>query len=183
MDSDLLTWMVEHRMQWLTVVFWSVTTAGNTVAMFLWSTVGVLVLLRARRRMDALLVAWSMLTGWGLMSALKWIFARDRPPVPDRLVVISTHSFPSGHAMMSALLATVAIAVLRRSASGWLHRPALLALPVAASAAIGFSRIYLGAHWATDVLAGWVFGVAWGLLWIYAVTVTEFSWRSHFAGR
>ncbi len=181
MDGDVLNWMVEHRVAWLTAVFWIITTAGNTAFMFLWSTVGVVVLLRARRSTDALLVAGSMLTGWGLMSALKWMVARDRPPVPDRLVVISTHSFPSGHAMMSALLATVAIAVMLRSASGWPHRPVLLALPVAASAAIGISRIYLGAHWAADVLAGWVFGAVWGLLWIYAVTVI--SWRSHSAGR
>ncbi|MDZ7928758.1 MAG: phosphatase PAP2 family protein [Rhodococcus sp. (in: high G+C Gram-positive bacteria)] len=42
-------------------------------------------------------------------------------------------------------------------------------LPVVASLLIGFSRIYLGAHWTTDVLAGWVFGALWGLGWIYAV--------------
>lgn len=171
MDVDVLNWMVTHRVAWVTTVFWIVTTLGNTVSMFVWSIVGIVVLDRAGRRADAIVVAGSMLTGWGAMSLAKQIFRRERPPVPERLVEISSYSFPSGHAWMSALLATVAIALMLRSTSPWLHRPSVLAAPVVLSLAIGFSRIYLGAHWVTDVLAGWVFGVAWGVLWIYGSTV------------
>ncbi|WP_422395801.1 phosphatase PAP2 family protein [Rhodococcus sovatensis] len=148
-------------------MFWVITTLGNTVSMFVWSIVGCVLLLRRGRRADAVVVAGAMLTGWGVMSLAKLIFGRERPPIPERLVEISSHSFPSGHATMSALLATVAIAMMLRSTTPWLHRPAVLALPVASSLVIGFSRIYLGAHWTTDVLAGWAFGTLWGLLWIY----------------
>ncbi|MDJ0393805.1 phosphatase PAP2 family protein [Rhodococcus sp. G-MC3] len=168
MDGNVLQWMVEHRIVWVTSLFWIITTAGSTAAMFAWSIAGCVALLRTARRADAVMVAGGMLTGWGAMSLSKLIFGRDRPPVPERLVEISTHSFPSGHAMMSALLATLAIGVMLRSTTEWLHRPLVLAVPVVASFAIGVSRIYLGAHWVTDVLAGWVFGAAWGLLWIYA---------------
>ncbi|WP_415975436.1 phosphatase PAP2 family protein [Rhodococcus sp. 077-4] len=180
-DSVILDWMVEHRVDWLTAVFWIVTTVGNTVSMFLLSAVAVVALLRVGRRVDALVIAGSMLTGWGVMNALKFAFARERPPIPERLVEISSHSFPSGHAMMSMLLATVAIAVMVRSPHPWLHRPVLLVLPVVAALLIGFSRIYLGAHWTTDVLAGWVFGALWGLAWICAEKAI--SGRSPSAGR
>ncbi|MDI9894807.1 phosphatase PAP2 family protein [Rhodococcus sp. IEGM 1381] len=180
-DATVLDWMVEHRVDWLTTVFWIVTTLGNTVSMFLLSAVVVVAVLRLGRRSDAVVVAGSMLTGWGLMNALKFAFARERPPIPERLVDIASHSFPSGHAMMSMLLATVAIAVILRSSTPWLHRPVLRALPVVAALLIGFSRIYLGAHWTTDVLAGWVFGALWGLGWIYAVKLI--SARNPSAGR
>lgn len=181
MDSEVLVWMVEHRVAWLTSVFWVITTLGNTVSMFIWSIAGCALLLRFGRRPEAVMVAAAMLTGWGAMSLSKLMFARERPPIPERLVEISSHSFPSGHAMMSALLATVAIAVMVRSPVPWLRRPAVLAVPVVLSLAIGFSRIYLAAHWTTDVLAGWVFGALWGLLWIYGVKLI--SARSRTAAR
>lgn len=168
-DNDVLVWMVEHRVAWVTTLFWVITTLGNTVSMFLWSIVCCVLLLRSGRRSEAVMVAGAMLTGWGAMNLSKLIFARGRPPIPERLVEISSYSFPSGHATMSALLATVAIAVMLRSTTPWLRRPAVLAVPVVLSLAIGFSRIYLGAHWATDVVAGWVFGALWGLLWIYGL--------------
>lgn len=168
MDGDVLQSMVENRVGWVTTMFWVITTLGNTVSMFVWSIAGCVLLLRRGRRADAVVVAGAMLTAWGAMSLAKLIFGRARPPIPERLVEISSHSFPSGHATMSAVLATVAIAMMLRSTTPWLRRPVVLALPVASSLAIGFSRIYLGAHWTTDVLAGWVFGTLWALLWIYA---------------
>ncbi|AMY52078.1 MULTISPECIES: phosphatase PAP2 family protein [Nocardiaceae] len=167
-DHAVLEWMVEHRVGWVTTMFWIITTVGNTFMMFVLSAGVWGALLTSKRTVDAWMVAGSMLTGWGLMNALKFAFARERPPIPERLVEISSHSFPSGHATMSMLLATVAIAVMLRSSTPWLHRPVLLTLPVVAALLIGFSRIYLGAHWTTDVLAGWVFGALWGLGWIYA---------------
>lgn len=180
-DAAVLDWMVEHRVGWVTTMFWIITTVGNTVSMFLLSTAVVVSVLRVGRRSDAVVVAGSMLTGWGLMNALKFAFARERPPMPERLVDIASHSFPSGHAMMSMILATVAIAVMMRSPDPWPYRPVLRALPVVAALLIGFSRIYLGAHWTTDVVAGWMFGALWGLGWIYVVGLI--SARNPSAGR
>lgn len=167
-DDAVLQTMVANRTPWLTTLFWNITTAGNTLAMFCLASGAWGALLTGKRKVDAWMVAGAMLTGWGAMNAMKFAFTRERPPLPERLVDISTYSFPSGHAMMSMLLATVAIAVMMRSSTPWLHRPVLLVLPVVAAVVIGFSRIYLGAHWTSDVLAGWVFGALWGLGWIHA---------------
>ncbi|NIL76734.1 phosphatase PAP2 family protein [Rhodococcus kyotonensis] len=172
MDSDVLQWMVAHRVPWLTDVFWAITTLGNTVSMFVLSVVVCVALLVSKRVPDAIMVGGAMLTGWGAMSLGKLLWGRDRPPIPERLVEISTYSFPSGHAMMSAILATTVTALMWRSTVSWRRNPVVLVLPAVASLSIGFSRIYLGAHWTTDVLAGWVFGVLWGLA---AVAITARS--------
>lgn len=177
MDNDVLRWMVEHRVPWVTDVFWVITTIGNTFAMTVLATITTVVLLRLGRRSDAVMVAGAMLTGFAVMNLLKLYFSRDRPLIPDRLVDITTHSFPSGHAMMSAILATTVTALMLRSTATWLRNPVVLALPAIASVLIGLSRIYLGAHWTTDVLAGWIFGLVWGAA---AVGITA---RSRFAGR
>ncbi|SNS41403.1 phosphatase PAP2 family protein [Rhodococcoides kyotonense] len=177
MDSEVLRWMVEHRVPWLTDVFWVITTIGNTFAMSVLATITTVALALKGRRTDAVMVAVSMLTGYALMNLLKLYFSRDRPLIPDRLVEITSHSFPSGHAMMSAILATTVTALMWRSTVSWLRNPVVLALPAVASLLIGFSRIYLGAHWTTDVLAGWLFGVIWGAA---AVAVSA---RSRFAER
>jgi membrane-associated phospholipid phosphatase len=171
-DDDVLQWMVAHRTPWLTDAFWGITTVGNTVSMFVLSIAVCAALLASKRVAEAIMVGGAMLTGWGAMSLAKLLWGRDRPPIPERLVEISTYSFPSGHAMMSAILATTVTALMLRSTVSWLRNPVVLALPAVASLLIGFSRIYLGAHWTTDVLAGWVFGAAWGLA---AVAITARS--------
>lgn len=168
LDSAVLEWMVAHRTGWLTTVFWIITYVGNTASVFVLSVAAVAALVKGGRRSDAVLIAATMLSGWVSMDLLKLVFARARPPFPERLVVITSYSFPSGHAMMSMMLATVSIAVMLRSTTKWLHRPAVLALPVVAALSIGFSRIYLGAHWTTDVVAGWVIGALWALAWVRA---------------
>ncbi len=166
MDAEVLQWIVEHRATWLTTVFTVITTLGNTVWMFVWATATCAALSKSGRRADAAMVAGAMLTGWGVMALTKLLIGRARPEEPDRLVVIETYSLPSGHATMSALLATLVIAMMLRSHTRWLRHPALLCVPAVLALLIGFSRIYLGAHWVTDVLAGWGLGVVWGLLWV-----------------
>lgn len=84
--------------------------------------------------------------------------------------MLESYSFPSGHAMMSAILACVLGAVAVRILAAGLRRNLLLVLLACYTLAVGLSRVYLGAHWLTDVLAGWAFGVAWAALWIWAIT-------------
>lgn len=169
-DQSVLQWMVDRRTPWLTDTFTVITHSGGTVAAFVITTVVTVALLSRRSTAEAVMVAGAMLSGWAAMSLLKHLFARDRPPLPDRLVALDSYAFPSGHAMMSAILACVLGAVVVRTVAPGIRRMGLLALLACYTLAVGISRVYLAAHWLTDVLAGWAFGVAWAALWIWAIS-------------
>lgn len=166
-DQWVLGTAVHQRAPWLVDVVDVITDSGGTLAVWLIATVLTLTSLVCGRRVDALLVAGSMLTGLAVMTGLKHVFLRARPPVPERLIEIDSFSFPSGHAMMTAILATATAALIVRLSLPRLVRVVALGLLVLYTVAVGFSRVYLGAHWMTDVLAGWVFGVVWAGLWIW----------------
>jgi len=164
LDQAVLDEMVSLRTPWLTDVVTVVTHFGDTIVATAITVAVVLTLLRRGRALDAVMVGGAMASGFLLMSGLKLVFGRDRPPVPVRLVEEITHSFPSGHAMMSAILVCVVGAVLARG-SGRL-RPIVVAGLALWTIAIGLSRVYLAAHWFTDVLAGWALGIGWAAVWI-----------------
>ncbi|MFD9829653.1 phosphatase PAP2 family protein [Tsukamurella tyrosinosolvens] len=163
-DQGALDWMLSIRGDALTVVMRVITTVGNTASMWAIGIAGFLyLLLRRGDRAWALYCGLTQLFGLGLMVVLKDVFGRERPPIPPRLVVISSESFPSGHALNSmVVLGTFGVAAYALTGRRW---PLVAAL--AGSLAIGLSRVYLAAHWLLDVLAGWVIGavvVAAGLL-------------------
>lgn len=166
-DDAVLTWLVAHRTPWLTDVMTVVTTVGNTVGVAVLTVILAAVAWRRGERRAALATLAVMLLGWGLMNGVKYAVRRARPPVPERLVDLSTWSFPSGHAMMSAMAAAAVIVLVTRGLLGERARKrgrAAAAVVTAATLLIGFSRLYLGAHWCTDVLAGWALGALWGTL-------------------
>lgn len=157
------------RTPWLTDVVTVVTHLGDTLVATVITTALVIALGVRRRPVEAVMVAGAMISGYLVMSGLKLLFERDRPPVPVRLADEATWSFPSGHAMMSAVLVCVVGAVLVR-VTGRIAPVAVAGL-VLWTVAIGLSRVYLAAHWGTDVLAGWAFGVAWAGLWIWGTAM------------
>ncbi len=164
LDDRVLNWVVAHREPWLTDVFTVITNAGGIVGMFILSTALTGGLLIQGRRSQAFLVGGAMVSSWLVMNLAKLLFARERPPFPARIVEEVTYSFPSGHAMLSATLATVVAAVVGR-----LYGRTIPWVYVALGAVVlfsGLSRVYLGAHWFTDVLAGWLVGWGWAMLWI-----------------
>ncbi|MFD4180484.1 phosphatase PAP2 family protein [Rhodococcus sp. NPDC058514] len=168
-DRSVLDAMLDLRTPWLTDVVTVITNLGGTVASWVITSVIVLALLARRHRAEALLVGGAMFTGQLVMSLLKLAFGRARPPFPERLVDELTHSFPSGHAMMSAILVCVVAAVIVRLAGVRWRTPVVFTGLALWAGAIGLSRVYLGAHWLTDVIAGWLFGAVWAGLWIWAV--------------
>ncbi len=160
-DPLVWQWMVDHRTPAMTTVAIVVTEVGSTVSMTIIAIVTIGYLLIKRRRGDAVLVA-VVAAGAGLLVRVgKATVGRERPPVEYRLVTETNESFPSGHALASAAILGVVLVVLLPSI-----RSRGLRIGVAIGVglfvvAIGLSRLYLGVHWATDVLAGWVTGLAW----------------------
>jgi undecaprenyl-diphosphatase len=112
-------------------------------------------------------VAWLMLVAVGggiaLNNLLKLVFARQRPNVITSSARVFTTSFPSGHATLSAIAYLTIGGLLSRASPSPAVSLYLMALAVSLTVLIGCSRIYLGVHYPTDVLAGWCIGAAWAI--------------------
>ncbi|PIT94036.1 hypothetical protein COU00_01065 [Candidatus Falkowbacteria bacterium CG10_big_fil_rev_8_21_14_0_10_43_11] len=108
-------------------------------------------------------------------TAIKYIFARLRPPLVDTLAAADGYSFPSGHIFVSlAFYGLIAYFIFHRQKNFWV-RFATVFIATLAISAIGFSRVYLGVHWPSDVLAGLVAGLA-----LFAISVTALEMRRKF---
>jgi undecaprenyl-diphosphatase len=127
-------------------------------------------LLMARKRHAAILVLAAVGGGALLSTALKFGFERPRPDLVPHGTRIYTASFPSGHAMLSAVTYLTLGALLARVQKRPRVKAFLLGAAVILTLAVGASRVYLGVHWPTDVLAGWCVGAAWAALcWFVAL--------------
>jgi undecaprenyl-diphosphatase len=111
----------------------------------------------------AWMVCWSVSGGMLVSSLLKWLFSRPRPDLVPHAAVVYTHSFPSGHAMLSAVVYLTLGALLARTHSDVRAKLYLLGVAALLTVLVGISRIYLGVHWPTDVLGGWAVGSSWAL--------------------
>jgi undecaprenyl-diphosphatase len=135
---------------------------GGVLTVVTLAVVGFLAL--ARRRHAAATVAVAVLGGLVLSQALKWGFARPRPDLVPHGQTVYTQSFPSGHAMLSAVVYLTLGALLARTQPRRRVKLYFIAVAGALTAIVGTSRVYLGVHWPTDVLAGWAVGAGWALL-------------------
>ncbi len=118
-----------------------------------------------QRRFGLLLfVLGSVFSGTILGLFLKEMFHRPRPDVVPHLTDISTASFPSGHSMLSSVAYLTLAALLARAVPDWRTKIYFLAVAVVLIGLVGFSRVFLGVHYPTDVLAGWCVGSVWAIL-------------------
>ncbi|WP_423832802.1 phosphatase PAP2 family protein [Streptomyces manipurensis] len=131
------------------------------------AAVAVVLLWRRGDRDRALCVALATLAASAVQQGMKAAVGRERPVWPDPVDSASFAAFPSGHAMTAAVVCGLLLWLLPRPAPRW--AAAAWALAVVSVLGVGFTRLYLGVHWFSDVLAGWLLGVA---LVVLAVRVT-----------
>ena len=141
--------------------------SGAVLALVTLGVAGYLLLRRQYRTVVLLVVA--TLSGAVLALLLKSLFSRPRPPFASEEMYLLTSSFPSGHSMLSAVVYLTLGALLARTSNRHRHKVYFIGVAVVITGLTGFSRVYLGAHYPTDVLAGWGFGLIWALLfWLIA---------------
>ncbi len=139
---------------WLKEAARDVTALGSTIVLGFMVLAAVGYLLMARKRAAAVLVLGAVVGGQFLSTALKSIFERARPDLVPDAPTVFTASFPSGHAMLSAVTYLTLGVLLARVEAGRRLRIYVLSLAVFMTVSIGVTRVFLGVHWPTDVLAG-----------------------------
>ena len=139
------------------------TALGGVVLLNLLGTIAVAALLLARLRREAVLLAVTMLSGWAFETLLKALVGRPRPTLVPHLTEAGGLSFPSGHSFNSAVVyMSIALTLASLSARRGV-RWGLIAGAALVSALVALSRVWLGVHYPSDVIAGWLGGMAWAL--------------------
>lgn len=151
--------------EWLHAAMLDITALGSSTVLTLVVLAAVGLLLVERLWLTAALVAAGTISGSWIVTLVKGHVARARPDLLDRLTEVSGMSFPSGHATNSAIIYLTIAALLTQTTPGRHVRAYIFVLAVLLVGLIGFSRIYLGVHWTSDVLTGWSFGTLWALAW------------------
>jgi len=141
-----------------------VTALGSVgVLTFISLAAAGFLVLRGKRR-AAVFVIVAIAGGIALSFGLKSAFDRPRPDLVSHGAAVFTKSFPSAHSMMSAVVYLTLGTLLARFQSLRRLKIYVISLAVLITLAVGVSRVYLGVHWPTDVLAGWAGGAAWAML-------------------
>ena len=174
-DARVALWFHAHALPPLTEAMLAVSLVNGYGGILVLSAMFAIVLARQRQWAWVAFTLVAVPGGMVLNVLVKLAFARQRPSFDDPLVVLSTYSFPSGHTVSSTLFYGTLAAFLMPRARNW-ARPWLLLAAVAIVMLVAFSRVYLGAHYVTDVVAGFVEGVAW--LACCMVAWSTYRWRS-----
>ncbi len=155
--------------EWFEDMWRDITALGSvTVLTLVTIACAGYLLMRRRYRMLALLAA-ATVGGLAVSLVLKNLFARPRPEFASAATHVITASFPSGHSMLSATVYLTLGVLLARTSTRYRHKLYFITVALIVSLLVGLSRIYLGVHYPTDVLAGWSFGLIWALLcWLIA---------------
>jgi undecaprenyl-diphosphatase len=172
-DILLSNWLSNHRISGLTTAMFVVTSLGSTVAASIIATAFGLFLLW-KRRFGWLMTLVAAVVGGGVLNRLlKYFFQRQRPYFDDPILTLTSYSFPSGHTMMATVLYGAIAAYLIANARDWRARVLIIFTAGLLILLVGFSRIYLGAHYLSDVLGAFAEGLAWLSV---CLTATYFTW-------
>jgi membrane-associated phospholipid phosphatase len=160
-DARLSSWLHTHHTPRMTTAMFAITALGSTeVATLIAIAFGIYFIFR--RRFYWLTVFMSSVFGGMLINRLlKYAFHRPRPFFDNPLLTLTGYSFPSGHTMMATVLYGVVAAYLFTTTSDWWRRGLIALSALLLITLVGFSRMYLGAHYFSDVLGAMAEGLAW----------------------
>lgn len=150
--------------RWLELAMLDITALGGVTVLTLLTTLTAGYLLASRKTGTALFLIAAIAGGAIVSSILKSGYARPRPELVQHLVEVHSTSFPSGHAMNSAITYLTVGVLLARAEKDGRVRIYLMSIAIFLTLAIGASRVYLGVHWPSDVAAGWCVGACWAAI-------------------
>jgi undecaprenyl-diphosphatase len=161
-DRPVAVFFVRHREAWLTRLLQDLTNLGSIrILLPLILAVGVGWWLRRRTWRPLVLLAAAYAGADLAFNAVKQLVGRPRPPAAILLKPVAGPSFPSGHATQAVAVYGMLAALAATASPRWSRKVTAWALAVVIAGLVGLSRLYLGAHWLTDVLAGFALGAAW----------------------
>ncbi len=169
-DEQVIRFVGEHRgPEWLQEVGRDITALGSIVVLSL-VTFFVAGYLFLERKFSAMwLVLAATIGGMIISTTIKYFVARARPDLISHGDIVQTASFPSGHSMLSAVVYLTIGSLLTRLVKHRLLKLYFLSVALLLTFLVGISRIYMGVHWPSDVLAGWTAGLVWALIcWLVA---------------
>lgn len=166
-DVHVHDWVLTHRGSGATLFFATMSIVGGPGGIAVIAGIVTIALLIARRFRWAIYLAVTVAGGGLLDMELKRYFARARPDVAAMLRHAHGYSFPSGHAMGSTIAFGALAYLASRSIPQWRWKSAVIALAMTLILSISASRIYLGVHWVSDIVAG----IAAGAVWVTSTTV------------
>ena len=169
--------------RWFEEAARDVTALGGVAVLLIVTLSSTAYMVMARRPRMALLLIISVVGAQILSSALKLEFARPRPDLVAHQADVTTASFPSGHSVMAAATYLTLGALLAQVQGRRRQKVFLLGFGVVLMFLVGASRVYLGVHWPTDVLAGWTVGAGWAaLVWLAARLLQRAGLLRHRSG-
>ena len=161
-DHPVARFVTAHRTPALTSAMGVVSTVGGPAAMAgIAVAAGVLVAAAWRSWVPVLELGVTVAGIIGLTMMFKAVMGLSRPPLAQAVAAADGYGFPSGHAATAAAVCGVAACLATMRIRSGLAQAGIWALAAMLAAAVGLSRLYLGVHWATDVIGGWVFGILW----------------------
>jgi undecaprenyl-diphosphatase len=174
-DGPALHWAVDHREGIGTGFAIVLAAVGGTASMTVLTVVTAGILMYLGRWPAALVVAGTAALGGLLVITFKPLYGRSRPPLIDQVIHYHGYSLPSGHALGSTVVLGIVAAAVYPALSSTRRRIALVAGAAGLAAAVGLSRVYLAAHWLTDVVTGWLLGGAWLAVGVTALALVNDS--------
>ncbi|HUF50257.1 MAG TPA: phosphatase PAP2 family protein [Longimicrobiales bacterium] len=173
-DENVLTWLAARRSPVLDNVMLELTSLGNGVVLIMIVSISAVFLWLTNHKWSVYVLLAGVIGGQLLNQLLKGAFSRERPSVIEWVDHVSSPSFPSGHAMTSIIAyGSVAYLVGRLEATRRL-RVATWSIATLVIVTIGFSRMYLGVHYPSDIVAGFVAGLAWLAIVASSVSALKF---------